>query len=52
MQHGRRGLAIVERDREHLVFVGFEQELKGSAVALLAGFDNPSINKLFSHHHL
>jgi len=25
--------------------------LKGCAVALLAGFDNPSINKLFSRHH-
>jgi hypothetical protein len=41
----------IDGDREHLVFVGFEEELKGSAVALLAGFDNPSIDKLFSHHH-
>jgi len=41
----------IDGDREHPVFVGFEEELKGSAVALLASFDNPSIDKLFSHHH-
>jgi hypothetical protein len=41
----------IDGDREHLVFVGFEEELKGSAVALLEGFDNPFIDKLFSHHH-
>jgi hypothetical protein len=26
--------------------------LEGGAVPLLAGFDNASIDKLFSHHHL
>ena len=41
----------IDGDGVHLVFVSFEQELKSGAVALLAGFDNPSINKLFSHHH-
>ena len=41
----------IDGDREHPVFVGFEEELEGSPVALLASFDNPSIDKLFSHHH-
>src|SRR5829696_8109079 len=43
--------ARVNSDGEHLVFVRLEEKLEGSAVTLLAGFNDPSVDKLFSHHH-
>jgi hypothetical protein len=41
----------INGDGEYFVFVGLEEKLKGSAVALLARFDYPFIDKLLSHHH-
>src|SRR5438045_5160068 len=37
--------------REYLVFISFEEELKRGAIAMLAGFDDASVNELFSHYH-